>query len=278
MAKTGTNGIEINAYNGDITANGTIRINRNGELKQVPDYVVFNDSDMVLGKGAFNSYESIIKGQAGNQNTAYGNQASPILVDGAQFNTIIGSTAGHKYTTGNGNTSVGAYCGPYFPTENTGSENTYVGISSALSSTTGSFNAGFGARVLFDLTTGSGNLAIGYGSLPNVTTGDNNLGMGRLSGREIVAGSSNTFVGYQQGDGLGDTSNTLSIGAGSRADIFADSNGIVLGDGNLSTEVLRLVVSDAANLDFADDAEAATGGVPLNGLYHTAGAVKIRLS
>jgi hypothetical protein len=30
--------------------------------------------------------------------------------------------------------------------------------------------------------------------------------------------------------------------------------------------------------DFADDAAAAIGGVPINGLYHTAGAVKIRLS
>jgi hypothetical protein len=30
--------------------------------------------------------------------------------------------------------------------------------------------------------------------------------------------------------------------------------------------------------EFADDAAAAIGGVPVNGLYHTAGAVKIRLS
>ena len=30
--------------------------------------------------------------------------------------------------------------------------------------------------------------------------------------------------------------------------------------------------------EFADDAAAATGGIPVGGLYHTAGAVKIRLS
>lgn len=37
--------------------------------------------------------------------------------------------------------------------------------------------------------------------------------------------------------------------------------------------MLKLSVSS----DYGDDAEAATGGIPIGQLYHTAGVVKIRL-
>lgn len=39
-----------------------------------------------------------------------------------------------------------------------------------------------------------------------------------------------------------------------------------------------IVMTDYANLDFADDAAAATGGVPLGGLYHNSGAMRIRIT
>ena len=39
-----------------------------------------------------------------------------------------------------------------------------------------------------------------------------------------------------------------------------------------------IVMTDYANLDFASDAAAATGGVPLGGLYHNSGAMRIRIT
>lgn len=39
----------------------------------------------------------------------------------------------------------------------------------------------------------------------------------------------------------------------------------------------RLQMLDYATLDYADDAAAATGGIPLGGVYHTSGALKIRI-
>jgi hypothetical protein len=33
----------------------------------------------------------------------------------------------------------------------------------------------------------------------------------------------------------------------------------------------------SASFDYADDTAAAAGGVPLGGLYHTTGTIKIRL-
>jgi hypothetical protein len=37
-----------------------------------------------------------------------------------------------------------------------------------------------------------------------------------------------------------------------------------------------IVLENFANLDFASDTEAGDGGVPLGGIYHTAGALKVR--
>ncbi len=44
-----------------------------------------------------------------------------------------------------------------------------------------------------------------------------------------------------------------------------------------STTVNRLALLDYLDLNYADDTAAATGGVPLGGIYHTSGALKIRL-
>ncbi len=40
----------------------------------------------------------------------------------------------------------------------------------------------------------------------------------------------------------------------------------------------QLVLSNYASLDFADDAAAATGGVPLGGVYHNNSDLKIRVT
>ena len=41
--------------------------------------------------------------------------------------------------------------------------------------------------------------------------------------------------------------------------------------------IKKLQMLDYATLDYADDAAAATGGIPLGGVYHTDGALKIRI-
>ena len=39
-----------------------------------------------------------------------------------------------------------------------------------------------------------------------------------------------------------------------------------------------IVMTDYANLNFSGDTAAAAGGVPLGGLYHDAGAMRIRIT
>lgn len=54
------------------------------------------------------------------------------------------------------------------------------------------------------------------------------------------------------------------------------SNQVRVGTGN-GAEVMTVVLRNYANLDFANDAAAAAGGVPLGGIYHTLGAARVRI-
>lgn len=50
-------------------------------------------------------------------------------------------------------------------------------------------------------------------------------------------------------------------------------------DVNITTLISTAITAAAVKVadNYADDAAAAAGGIPVGGLYHTAGAVKIRL-
>lgn len=52
--------------------------------------------------------------------------------------------------------------------------------------------------------------------------------------------------------------------------------GTVVGTGN-GAEVQTVVLNNYANLNFANDAAAAAGGVPLGGVYHNSGAMLVRI-
>lgn len=280
MAKTGTYGIDINQFSGEITVGGTISVSRAGELKRILEYNFFQElkeprifPSFGVGYDALNSIDDK---DIGRSCTAFGTYALKHLVSGDN-NTAFGNRAGYGFTTGNSNTCFGSYTGGYQETNNEGYGNTYVGSTIAAFSTGGNENVGVGQGALYYLTTGSYNMAVGRASLQEVTTGENNVAIGRLSGRLVTDGSNNTFVGANLNAG-GNVSDTLVVGAGSRKDVFANADGIVLGDGVLGTEVFNLVISNYASLDFPDDATAAANGIALGGVYHTGGAIKVRLS
>jgi hypothetical protein len=45
-----------------------------------------------------------------------------------------------------------------------------------------------------------------------------------------------------------------------------------------TASLLSVKLHSGSLINFANDAAAATGGVPVGNLYHTAGAVKVRLT
>jgi hypothetical protein len=74
------------------------------------------------------------------------------------------------------------------------------------------------------------------------------------------------------------------IAIGRDAQVNASADGAVaLGSGVVAetsntTTVAMLQIANYSSMNYVDDAAAATGGIPLGGVYHTAGALKIRIS
>jgi hypothetical protein len=117
-----------------------------------------------------------------------------------------------------------------------------------------------------------------YSVKVNAITGGN-FNFGQLSGATISTvemanvrgptGAASTVTGPTGPDGTGPTGAT-GTGYWTQA-----GNDISYATGNI--RVTNNTVILPALLNAIDDAAAATAGVPLNGLYHNAGAVRIRL-
>lgn len=56
-----------------------------------------------------------------------------------------------------------------------------------------------------------------------------------------------------------------------------NTRGLTVVGATFNATANTLIVIDPAN-NFANDAAAATGGVPVGGFYHNAGAVRVRLT
>lgn len=74
------------------------------------------------------------------------------------------------------------------------------------------------------------------------------------------------------------------IAIGRDAQVNASADGAVaLGSGVVAetsntTTVAMLQIANYSSMNYADDAAAATGGIPLGGVYHTSGTLKVRIA
>lgn len=105
-------------------------------------------------------------------------------------------------------------------------------------------------------------------------------------GAEAKVGDAATTTGAIYGTAIGFGAQCISDSAasiGRESLVPAGFTGAVALGQNVTalwaqaTTVNQLAVANYANLNFADDAAAATGGVPLGGIYHNAGALRIRI-
>ena len=133
-----------------------------------------------------------------------------------------------------------------------------------------------------------GSIAIGSqattGSLSDYGTA---IGFGAstgVSGSQGFAAGYLAFVGAQSAVAVGPGSSATASNAvalGNNAIASADS-AVAIGNGVTAstigwTTTKNFQVTNYAALNFANDAAAAAGGVPLGGLYHNAGAAQIRI-
>lgn len=85
-------------------------------------------------------------------------------------------------------------------------------------------------------------------------------------------------VNYNQG--LGETKFVVAVGTTNTT----NSNALIITEGGVTrgtssvAQVPRIVMPTVVGFNFADDTAAATGGIPIGGLYHNAGALRIRLT
>ncbi|HAS44394.1 MAG TPA: hypothetical protein DCS93_28205 [Microscillaceae bacterium] len=133
-------------------------------------------------------------GNAGNNNSSFGNNAGRIVTGAA--NTFFGHQAGYNQTNGYYNTFIGAYTGHK---TTSGSSNIMIGERSGYHNTTGNLNIFIGTYSGHKNTTGYYNTFIGQASAYDNTTGRYNTFLGRQASRRNTSGSYNTSLGYSAG-------------------------------------------------------------------------------
>lgn len=78
--------------------------------------------------------------------------------------------------------------------------------------------------------------------------------------------------------GLGATKFVVAVGSNTTS----DANALLITEGGINKsnqpQIPRIIFPTLTAFNFADDTAAATGGIPVGGLYHNAGALRIRLT
>lgn len=107
----------------------------------------------------------------------------------------------------------------------------------------------------------------------------NNVG-GSSNYSTILQGSNQTISNSTDSIIVGGSNNTLA--GGTNVIMLGCSGRTSTSDYTTYVETLEafdgIVLNDYANLNFASDSAAATGGVPLGGMYHNSGDMKIRIT
>lgn len=108
---------------------------------------------------------------------------------------------------------------------NTGTSNTFVGVSAGNFTTNGSGqNCALGKNALTANTTGTNNTAVGFNALNGCTTGSNNIALGSGVGSTLTTGSNNVYIAATAGSAS--ENGAIRIGtAGNQTSCFISSIG-----------------------------------------------------
>lgn len=296
--------------NSNITDNGSLvtiasetnqtgkAVFRNGiVLSNNPGGVTVDDTSMVIGAGN----NDIISGAdhslaVGNNNQILTNSDNSISV--GQGNTMTFGTAcaifGLSNTITGSNTVTERCLVAGFSNTISGGAKSAIVLGGGNSLTT---NGGQGI-ILGNANTVTGNAGVSSDSsyilgssvtitedpssslIQNAFAVGNNLGG---DNGKMILGYRNLKSGYpavNYNQGLGETKFVVSVGTTSTTNsnaLIITEGGVVRGTSSVA-QVPRIVMPTIVSLNFADDTAAATGGIPIGGLYHNAGALRIRLT
>ena len=127
--------------------------------------------------------------------------------------------------------------------------------------------------------------AFGAGNSYTSATGQNVFMLGNsLTGANgtLNIGFRNNTSQYPTTDfanGLGETKVVISTGTTTTT----NSNAIVITEGGVTrgagvSQIPRIIMPSVVSFNFANDTAAAAGGIPVGGIYHNAGALRIRIA
>jgi len=243
------------------------------------------ENNTTANNNSFFGYNSGRDNSVGQNNTFLGNFTGQTNTSGS-YNTFVGSSAGQNHKTAVYNTFVGMNAGL---NTGVGNENTFLGYQAGNNNLSGSQNTLLGANANGLSTFSNYVTAVGYGAAYGVTTGSNSVYLGNAAGRYLSDGMTNmtsntnsVFIGTDSKSNLNAQDNQIVIGYNA---VSNGTNTVTIGNNDITDTyvkgVLRastaILAQVSSSYNFADDTAAQAGGVPLGGLYHTSGSVKIRL-
>ncbi len=193
-------------------------------------------------------------------NTFVGNTQN--TVNTGTLNTFVGMSSGSANTSGVANTFSGFNSGK---SNTSGNSNAFYGTSAGLFNTTGNNNAFLGAGAGISNTTGLNNTFVGSFTAPLNTTGTNNTCVGDNANFVNPSGNGNTDVGESAGFNNNGASGTTFIGTESGVTNTTGSNNTLLGAGSdLNTGNLSNATAIGANAIVSSSNALVLGSI--NGL------------
>ena len=151
---------------------------------------LFFDGNPILGSGGATSLNDLSDAIFDGSSLFLGSGAG--TNNTGSNNTTVGINALHSNTSGFANTAIGSEA---LYSNTTGSNNTTVGINALHSNTSGSADIAIGSGALYTNTTGNYNIANGYNALVSNTTGNNNIAIGTTALYENNTGHDNIAIG-----------------------------------------------------------------------------------
>ena len=258
--------------------------NTSGSGNTFVGYIAGNDNT-TGNNNSFYGYNSGRDNSVGQSNVFLGNFSGQTNTSGS-FNTFVGQSAGANHKTADYNTFVGNNAGL---NTGVGGQNAFFGFQAGNNNISGSENTLLGSNANALNTLSSNVTAVGYSSAYGVVTGSNSVYLGHTAGRylsngvtEVTTNTNSVFIGTNTKSNVNAQDNQIVIGYNA---ISNGTNTVTIGNNDITDTYLKgtlrastaILAQVSSSYNFADDTAAQAGGVPLGGLYHTSGSIKIRL-
>ena len=227
--------------------------------------------------------------------TFSGSGANPEVILGSHNIPFVRSGYSSRFRLGTGSSSSNRENAIDVQKLNASPNTNLIVLNGRTEVTTGMVISPNGGNVQVDdssLVIGAGNNDIVDGSDHCIAVGNtvqilNNSDQSIVVGQAVTLSNSNNSMVIGRASQIYDGTSSASVGATNRIGNNAiavgtttstNSNAILITEGGQGSLIPRIIFPSVTNFNFTSDANASAGGIPVGGLYHNAGDLKIRLT